>query len=202
MFRKAAGPFVFLLLVSVMAGRAHAAVIDFDNYFDLHFDPGETYTEDGFTFAVVSGSTWAIRCGYGNPPCTLVAGLREPVGIGDTISVTAVDGGLFTFDAVDFGSALDGFLSDGVDFLGLENGVQTQALTGVASSSFTFATANPNFSGPIDELQIVGASQADMPLDLDNFVLTPVRVAEPATLTLFAFGLAGLGAIGRQRQPT
>jgi hypothetical protein len=66
-------------------------------------------------------------------------------------------------------------------------------------------SGNPLFGGAITELRLVGASQHDGILRLDNFALTPTEsptVREPASLTRLGLGLAGIGARRwRQRKP-
>ncbi len=69
------------------------------------------------------------------------------------------------------------------------NGVvdQTVSYNGSAFDSATFAYADSNGS-PIALAEVV-----------DDIVLDPVNLPEPATLALFGAGLAGLGALRRRR---
>lgn len=162
-----------------IAPFTRAVTIDFGNTNDVPFSPTETYIEDNFQFSVVSGNRWAIVNTVGNPPAALVVGSGGAIGIGDTISVMQIGGGLFTFTALDFASAGSGSQSDGVDLIGFVNGVQTHIFPNLTSSSTTFQTLDPLFLTPIDELRIVGASQAQAALLLDNFVFNPVSAAVP-----------------------
>jgi hypothetical protein len=93
-------------------------------------------------------------------------------------------------------------LSDAVDFIGLVGGVQTEALLGVASNTPIFASLNPLFGSPIDELLIVGSSQAQTTLVLDNFVFTPTEVPEPAMLLLLCTSLGAAAARRRGNRRT
>jgi len=191
-----------ILAASLLLGpqsTTHAAIIDFGNASDLPFASPDTYTEDGFRFTAVSGSQWQLATNAGNPPSGLSAGASNAIGIGDVISVARVGGGLFTFAAVDYASFAS-TNSDGVNLIGLVNNVQTAIFNNLTSAQIGFLTLNPNFASPIDELRIVGASQGDASLTLDNFVLNEVNaVPEPGTLALLGVGLFGM-AVARRRQ--
>ena len=172
-----------------------AVTIDFGNTVDFDFLPTETYTEDNFQFTVVSGNQWAIRNTTGNPPSGLIAGDTNAIGIGDTISVMQLGGGLFSFTAFDFASFSDGEQSEGVNLIGFVDGIQTHIFPNVTSSTTTFQTLDPLFLTPIDELRIVGASQGDQALILDNFVFDPTGAAVPeagSSVLLMALGLTAL----------
>ena len=187
----------FLIAASLLctASFARAVTIDFGTTDDNPFSPTETYTEDNFRFTVVSGSEWAITNQGGNPASALGAGAQNAVGIGDTISVMQLGGGLFSFTALDFASFRPQ-PSDGVNLIGLVNGVQTQMFSNLSSSTTSFQTLNPLFLAPIDELRIVGSSQATETLLLDNFVFNPVaptngvpETGSTVALLLGAFGI-------------
>ena len=185
----------------MLAGAAQAATIDFTGTVDSDFDPGETYTEDGFTFEVLSGVEFAI---YNFGPSlafgALLVGDDTPIGIGDTISITADSGRLFTFDSVDFSSANQGRdQSDGVDLVGLRNGATVATFSNLNKCCQNgFLTLSDAFTGAIiDELWIIGASQGDDLLVLDNFVFTEVPL--PAAAWVFLAGIAGLTAARRKQ---
>lgn len=172
---------------------ARAVTIDFGNTPNTF--PLTTYTEDNFQFTVLSGNQWAIANFVGNPPSALVAGFSGPIGTGDTISVMQLGGGLFTFASLDFASIADGSQTDGVSLIGFVNGVQTQIYSNLNTSNDSFQTLNPLFLAPIDELRIVGASQAQASLILDNFVFNAVGAAVPeagSSALLFGVALVGL----------
>jgi hypothetical protein len=105
-----------------------------------------------------------------------------------------------SFDFASFGPVL----SDGVSFVGLVNGIQTEILADVISSTTDWVTGNPLFGAAITELRLVGASQHDGILRLDNFadanrVPDRARTCVPNAARL---GLAGIGARRwRHRKP-
>lgn len=181
---------------------AHGVVVDFGATVEDDFDPTETYTEDGFIFTVVSGDEWAIGNGFGNPAESLIAGDLGAVGVGSLITVMRVGGGLFTFDAVDFGSDSDR-QTDAVDLIGLVDASETESVLNLHSLTTGFTAGfDPGFGAAIDKLHIVGGAGGEDSLYLDNFVFTlvvtppPTGMPEPGTLALF--GLAGLGLVGRR----
>src|SRR4029078_3460630 len=62
--------------------------------------PLSTYTEDGFTVSVLSGS-WAARSDFGNPaPYITLGGFQAPQATSGAIQVTS-GGSPFTFGSVD-----------------------------------------------------------------------------------------------------
>ena len=67
--------------------------LDFGNPDNYDFDPGEVYTEDGFSLSVVTGTRWGVIPAAGNQPSALFAGLTFPIEIGDTISIKRNGGG-------------------------------------------------------------------------------------------------------------
>lgn len=202
-FAFAAAAFAASLLF-VAPTLARGAVIDFGTTPNTKLPPGSTYVEDGFQLTSVSGSRWAIYAALGHPGSALIAGDTGSIGVGDTISIVRVGGGLFTFDAVDFASFLSG-QSDAVNLVGLVGGSQTQLFSNLTSSIQTYQTLAPRFGAAIDELRIVGAAPHSTSLDLDNLVLTPSAIAavpEPASGALLGVGLLGLCLAARRRART
>jgi VPDSG-CTERM motif len=176
-----------------------AATIDFGNTPTSQFTT--TYTEDNFQFTVVSGTHWWFADNVGNPPSALEAGHNSTIGVGDTISVMQLGGGLFSFAALDYSEIFQGFgASIGVNLIGLVNGVQTNMFANLNSSLGSSQTLNPLFLTPIDELRIVGASGGHASLILDNFVFdAPAGVPDTgSTLSLLGFASLGLVALRRK----
>ncbi|MEM9144973.1 MAG: hypothetical protein AAGC57_02170 [Pseudomonadota bacterium] len=162
----------------------------------------DTYSEGGFTLLVESGLEWGFDDSAGNGPSSLVAGFDGEIGIGDTISITNDDDRLFQLLDVDLASLVDFDLSDGVDLIGLLDDVEVASITDITTDSDTFAALS-SFGGVaiftdfIDELQIVGASQNDASLLIDNLELQAVPV--PTPILLLMSGLLGLGVIAYRR---
>lgn len=129
---------------------------------------GQGHTEGRFNIRVESGESFAI--GSGNPGKGLVVGPASPVVPGDTLVITHVDGHPFKFHSFDL-YAPYGSPSDAVDIIGRLNGVQTEILAGVSTSSHEWATRPSGFNGYIDELRIVGATPDADSLYLDNLVV-------------------------------
>ena len=212
MFKNLLIASIAALFVSIVSAKAATVTIDFGEYSDMDFESPDTYSEDNFTFTAESGSEYAIYLPDGTVPSptgnTLVVGYGAAVGDNDTISIKRNNGGLFTFDSVDYRSATyfqdptfslsSGYVSDGVNLVGLVDDVVVFTIF-VDSSVDVWDTLYSQYSNWIDELQIVGASQGDTPLYLDNFVFSEVPL--PAAIWMFIAGLGGLG-FARKKQAT
>lgn len=179
----------------LLCSNARADVVTFDA---LEVNPFTgSQTEGAFTYQVLQGSEWRIDSFSGNPASSLSTGFPNTPGTGDEVAFILTGGGLFTFDSVDFGlrPSDNGAQSDVIDLIGEVGGSTTQQLLGVSTTSSTFQTALSGFTAPIDRLIVRISSVESQPLELDNFVFTPVEasaVPEPASLTLLGIGIAGL----------
>ena len=186
------------LAMSLLLGSTQAAVIEFGTT-DVVLGPDDTYSEDGFDFTVDSGLEFGIRASDGNPPAGLIVGVQSSATSGDTISVMAETGQLFTFNSFEFASGEDAQQSDSVNFRGFVNSVQTEAYDGITSSRDTFVLATPGWDA-IDELRIIADSGASELLILDNFNFTVVPV--PAAGWLLGSAILVIGALTRRRKMT
>ncbi|MGK7932740.1 MAG: PEP-CTERM sorting domain-containing protein [Microcystaceae cyanobacterium] len=154
-------------------------------------------TENGFTYTVTSGLNFVLDSSRGNPPSALGVGFQTldsgfTVTTGDTIEITQVGGGLFTFDSFDLASTGNALLSQTVSWTGFVGGLQTESLTGVNSISVTFSSQAVSFSAPIDTLVLTFTDFNDAGLYLDNLVLTPQSTPEPSAI----LGLLAVSSIG------
>ena len=168
--------------------------IDFGNTVNSDFTPGQTYTEDNFQFTVLWEINGASATMSAIPPlafCVWWDRYRRHD------FRYAARGGLFSFTAVDFAAAFSG-QTGGFDLIGFVNGVQTNIFSSLNSSSNTFQTLNLLWT-PIDELRIVGASQGNSPLLLDNFVFNRVSAVPEAGSTALLMGVALAGWFATRR---
>ena len=186
---------ILILLIAFFAvgySQAATVTIDFGSEVNFPFEPGETYSEDGFTLSVISGERFSIAGSVDG------SGLR----IGNSGSSTGVasfaldDGGLFTFDAYSALRLNSGPLLD-LTFVGLVNGVITEMATFDVGIGIL-----PMFTAAIDELRIeFSASDTAPPFGIDDFVFTSVsEVPLPAAAWVFLAGLGGLGVTRRRKK--
>ncbi|PKG99377.1 hypothetical protein [Paraglaciecola sp. MB-3u-78] len=102
------------VLLSTFASTAGAVIIDFESALTF------PYTEDGFLFQQTAGSSFSFSAN-GNPSTSFDGGSVIP-NIGDTVTVTQIGGGLFTFDSFDAASFVDNFSTTRFDFFGIVAG--------------------------------------------------------------------------------
>lgn len=188
------------LAVAALSASASANTITFGNLnTGLNAFTG-SQTEDGFTYTVTSGVNFVFLNITGNPPSSLGVGYGTVENLtpvtGGQIEFVRTGGGLFTFDSFDLATNVSG-LSNAVSWTGQVNGVDTQSLTGVSSSSATFSTQTVSFSAPIDKLILTFTNLNQTALILDNLNFTPTQqppasTPEPGTI----LGLLAVGALG------
>ncbi|MEM8800024.1 MAG: PEP-CTERM sorting domain-containing protein [Pseudomonadota bacterium] len=196
------------LMLAPVAAQATPVTLEFDDVDEAAIPVGGSVIEDGFALTVESGLTFGTTT-VGNPAGALAIGLSFPVGIGDTLSLSALDGSRFSLDALEFGAFAgavfpDGTFSDGVDIFAVDGGVSTLIFGDLATSSIAFQPLDLS-SGLVDEIQFVGSSVGESSLLLDNIALTleddddPVEVPAPGALGLLGLGLMGVGVLRRKR---
>ena len=204
MFRKFSILAIVVLLASPIS--AHATTINFgedDETIVVSDLPINPYTQDGYTFSVGAGTAFGISGWAGNDDhasfgAGFVVGFGTAPAVDDYVSIKRTDGGLFTFDYVDYASNQADINAHDVKFVGrlAGNEVFSIALAGVHSNAW--ARLVPLVGGYIDELQIVVTNPATTALKLDNFVFSEVPL--PAAVWMFLAGLGGLGfARGKKR---
>jgi hypothetical protein len=181
-------------IASSFAPVARAEIITFSGLPGGNNDPFTTYSEVGFQVAPTAGS-WTQVLKFGNPmPC--ISGVTAS----ETIDVTRLTPGLFTFQSIDLEDT--SFSSAGVTytFLGQRNGVTQFSLSGGPIPDGVFTTIPSSNSAPIDLLRVT-VSSTSMPLgfaiDLDNIQVTSVSpVPAPPAVVLVGLG-AGCVALKR-----
>lgn len=188
------------MVLAAGTNAAHAVIIGFDDAPSGAFTTN--YSEDGFLFTVTSGTDWGFTTsGAGNPGPSLQVGADSGIGIGDTITITAVGGLDIEFLGVEFASFDEGTQSDGVDIFGRVNGVNVASILDLNSDTDVFAEQSGFAAMLFDEVLIVGASLGDDSLLLDNFELVAVQsVPVPAPFLLLLAGMGAIWVTGRRRQ--
>jgi hypothetical protein len=181
------------VLLSTFASTAGAVIIDFESALTF------PYTEDGFLFQQTAGSSFSFSAN-GNPSTSFDGGSVIP-NIGDTVTVTQIGGGLFTFDSFDAASFVDNFSTTRFDFFGIVAGSQTELFADFSLNDSTWANFTPLFAAAIDTLFISVDQQGSTALAMDNFSLTSAVsvVPAPVTLAIFGLGLVGLGCSRRKK---
>jgi hypothetical protein len=172
---------------------ARAVIIDFGNLAGANEAPYSGSVEDGFTVAPAAGN-WFEAHLFGNPPPSIFAGPVGSVAPNNSLDVARADAGDFTFTSVDL--ACNNASSCPFGVIGFLDGVEVLSFAGVVTGGppFVFFTqSNPSPDQVVDALVIgiqPGAGATSM--NLDNIVVTPVAVPEPATLALLGFALVAL----------
>jgi hypothetical protein len=191
-----------VFIASLVPSAARAEVITFAGVPSQQFGPGNPTIEGNFRYDAFSGGLFGERTSFGNPPPEVEGATPTSGGI---LKVVRNDrsGGLFTFDGADIASH---FRSDQpVTFAGYLNGVlqATDVFNTASSNVYTTVSSTNLFNVSIDELRVTLNAVPGPPVAageaLDNLVVTPptAAVPEPATLTLFGIGVAGVLIWGR-----
>lgn len=190
------------LALGLVAGSsigASATTITFGDANIDRLDLAGSITESGFQYQVVIGTGWELQTDFGNPGAALTTFYNdESAALDDFVSITRSGGGAFTFDSVDF-RTITSEDSDHIKISGLRNGSLVGALA-LTTPSTVFTTVASTFGGPVDKLFIEITSIGFSAAILDNFNLTEIDVPLPATLPLFATGLACLGVVMHGRR--
>ena len=196
--------FATIVLLSV-TGASAADVITFDNLSIDHLVNAGPQVEGAFQYQATIGLGWEVQNLFGNPASALATFFNgEGSNVGDTVEITKVGGGTFTFNSVDY-ATFGTTNSDQVTITGYLNGVAegSLAITSSTPSPNDFVTAASGFGGLIDDLKVVvsftGNSNA---MDLDNFTFNSAVVPEPSSVFILGLGavsLLGYHALRRRR---
>lgn len=199
------------VVASALASSALANVITFET---APLGDGFTgpVTENGFTYSRLSGLL-SVRS-LGNPGQDMEAGVPGgPTGGpgGGVLKIVSATGGNFNFDDIDFAAFFQfgvGMQTLSVEgFLGASTvGMDTYTLpntSNVPYTNWTTELASTLAGKTLSELDIPlngGGSPGTASLEaIDNVVLTPLEMPEPASLALLASGLLGLGWMRRRK---
>jgi hypothetical protein len=143
------------------------------------------------------GASWSIQKDYSGfvdpfvlPSHAVTTFFGIPPAVGNTLSLTRLDGGTFNFLSVDIFGRIPGATNDVVEAQGFLDGVKIATLS-LQSSVQAYATiqAGPMFATPVDSLRFVEIQSNGSSLILDNVVL---QVPEPASSSLIAVVAVGL----------
>ena len=182
--------FIRTLAAAVALGTAsvaQAAIIDFDTPVTIGIDNDTgiaTYSEDGFALTGLAGGFGTID-GLGTA--------RSPglvLFVGNTISLMAVNGGVFSFNGLDAGT-LDGGMATMLQLTGRFGGITTFTSTVNLAELASF-----NFSAlDLNELRL--SASADVVLD-NLLVDGTAAIPEPGTAAMLLLGVGAL--IGARRR--
>ena len=191
-------------LVCLLASLAQASdvTIDFTGISGSEGSQFASYMEDGFTVSDVTGNWLVSQTIYGNPPPGIYFIAQPNQNITATVEVTE-GGSPFTFNSVDLYSSVT---TIPYTFTGFLNGSQVYSISGTTQLAMgNFITVhNPDSGDVINSLDISVTNSpgpcCSNPMALDNIDVTPQQATapEPASLSLFAAGLAALGLYRRK----
>ena len=157
-------------------------------------------TEGSFTYEATVGTGWEIQTTFGNPVAASATFFgNESSQESDEVKFARTDGGLFTFDSVDFLSLSSPLSANPPDQL--LSSVLRKSLIGTLPLEYssTFQTVSSGISGAIDRLMlnVTFHSSVGSGAIVDNLVLTPVP--EPSAFVLWlSAGEAPLGFVWRK----
>ncbi len=169
------------VLSGLLVGAASADVITFNSLTGSNRDPYYGHVEGTFLVEPTVG-IWREAHRFGNPIPDIFG--RSDTGIVETTENTT---GLFTFDGVDLGDALDGGVAYEIDgFLG---GLLVLSIDGTVDVGGFVTIPSPDRNQTLDLLRIT-MHRGLVTYNIDNINVT--TVPEPATAALLFFGLAVL----------
>lgn len=194
---------------ALLTNSAVAATIDFESNDGL-WSWNNSFFEDGFKITHASISEFgfylvddpADHLGMCSPGCasngtTAFYGFNE-----SSVTFDRVNKGLFSFTSLDVAKA---FLGDGesvtltLTATGL-NGIITDTIFIEESLAESFSKFNFNNFANISSLTITGGPEFPE-FAIDNVVLSPAEVPEPATWATLIAGLGVISSIRRRRSP-
>ena len=166
-------------LITIWAPTAFSQTLDFDDFIPGVLDTNPL-TEGDFEIQVLSGDAFGIDP-PGNPDQALYVGFLASIEIGDQLRIRRIDGGDFTWTAVDYRSGEvmgQGLQSDTASFLAFKDGapILSASVQNFSVASASYQTFNVPTPTAIDELIIEGTAIGEAALILDNFVFAPVDI--------------------------
>ncbi len=191
---------VALAMLLLRPGQTQAEIITFGTVGHVLTNDGPL-TEGSFTYEATVGTGWEIQTTFGNPVAALATFFdNESSQESDEVKFARTDGGLFTFDSVDFLSLSSPLSANPPDQL-LFSGFLGSSLIGTLPLEYssTFQTVSSGISGAIDRLMlnVTFHSSVGSGAIVDNLVLTPVPEPSAFVLWLLA-GAAPLGFVWRK----
>lgn len=177
----------FIALTALAGPTANAAIVlNFESSSGLS---ASTYVESGFQFDVAPGSISLFS--------TPVMGGSQAIGINDsnnanTVTLTQVGGGLFSFNSIDITTLAAGGPT-ALTFSANGGAFTTMITLPVGPSTQSFTITDPNF----DSITSVSWNQTTPAHVFDNVSVT--AVPEPSSALLLVGGMAACGLRRRRR---
>lgn len=193
---------------------ASATTIDFNTLTGAYESAFTSYTENGFTVASKTGHFY-VNTGtnpdFGNPAPDIFVADNLSGQTAESLVITQVGGGSFTFTSVDLTSFA---VLPSYTLVGMLGSSQVYNQTGLTPTTTMpmmndFETFSPGVNGQLVTSVVLGFNAVDPSdmagIDLDNFVLngtaavSPVVTPEPGGLVFVGTGIASLCGIVRRR---